>query len=29
MNDQNQAQNIKVIGADPSAIGLFGLAMVT
>ena len=25
----NQQQNIKVVNADPSALGLFGLAMVT
>jgi len=27
--DTNQTQKIKVINADPSALGLFGLAMVT
>jgi len=25
----NQTQNVKIVNADPSAIGLFGLAMVT
>ena len=27
--EKNQSQNVKVVAADPSALGLFGLAMVT
>lgn len=27
--NSNQTQNIKIVNADPSALGLFGLAMVT
>lgn len=27
--ERNQTQNVKIINADPSALGLFGLAMVT
>lgn len=29
MGNNNQVQNVKIVAADPSAIGLFGLAMVT
>ncbi|WP_353097789.1 acetate uptake transporter [Tissierella praeacuta] len=27
--EKNQLQNVKIVNADPSALGLFGLAMVT
>lgn len=29
MSNNNQVQNVKIVSADPSAMGLFGLAMVT
>lgn len=29
MENKNAVQNIKIVAADPSAVGLFGLAMVT